>query len=46
VIDRLRGDPDGANPEDALTNVNGVLYGTTRWGGASTYYGAIFRLLP
>ncbi|MGC2407201.1 MAG: hypothetical protein WA431_12405 [Candidatus Cybelea sp.] len=27
VIDRFRGDPAGANPTDALSNVNGVLHG-------------------
>lgn len=46
VIYHFRGDPDGANPQDSLTNLNGVLYGTTLWGGSSTYYGTIFRLLP
>ncbi len=43
---RFTGDPDGANPEASLTNADGVLYGTTFWGGSSNYYGTIFRLLP
>lgn len=46
VVYRFKGDPDGANPEDTLTDVGGVLYGTTLWGGTATYYGTIFRILP
>jgi uncharacterized repeat protein (TIGR03803 family) len=46
VAYRFIGDPDGANPEAALTDAGGILYGTTFWGGSSNYYGTIFRLLP
>lgn len=46
VIYRFRGDPDGANPEAGLIANSGVLYGTTYWGGSSTYYGTIFRIFP
>jgi uncharacterized repeat protein (TIGR03803 family) len=46
VVYRFRGDPDGANPEAALTLAGGVLYGTTDWGGDSSYYGTIFRIFP
>ncbi len=46
VVYRFRGDPNGANPEAGLRNVNGVLYGTTFWGGAAEYYGTVFRLIP
>jgi uncharacterized repeat protein (TIGR03803 family) len=46
VTYRFTGKPDGANPEAALTNVQGALYGTTFWGGTANYYGTIFRLLP
>lgn len=46
VVYRFKGDPDGANPEAGLTAVNGVLYGTTYWGGSANFYGTIFRLVP
>jgi uncharacterized repeat protein (TIGR03803 family) len=46
VIYRFAGSPDGANPEAGLTGSDGVFYGTTFWGGASGYYGTVFRLLP
>jgi uncharacterized repeat protein (TIGR03803 family) len=46
LVYHFQGYPDGANPQDALTDVDGVLYGTTTWGGSATYYGTIFRLLP
>ncbi|MBV8067689.1 MAG: hypothetical protein JO113_06910 [Candidatus Eremiobacteraeota bacterium] len=46
VIYRFMGYPDGSSPYAALTNANGVLYGTTYSGGSSTYDGTIFRLLP
>jgi uncharacterized repeat protein (TIGR03803 family) len=45
IVYRFKGDPDGANPQSALVNFDGVLYGTTSWGGSSTYYGSIFRVL-
>jgi uncharacterized repeat protein (TIGR03803 family) len=35
VIYRFKGGKDGANPYDALTDLNGLLYGTTYNGGAS-----------
>ncbi|HZV76702.1 MAG TPA: choice-of-anchor tandem repeat GloVer-containing protein [Candidatus Babeliales bacterium] len=34
----------GANPEGALVNINGTLYGTTFWGGSDEYYGTIFEI--
>ncbi len=45
VVYRFNGDPDGANPQGGLVNFDGALYGTTSWGGSSTYYGTIFRIL-
>jgi uncharacterized repeat protein (TIGR03803 family) len=35
VLYRFVGGSDGANPESGLTDVNGVLYGTTAGGGAN-----------
>ena len=46
VVYRFDGHPDGANPQASLTDVDGVLYGTTRGGGSATYYGTVFRILP
>lgn len=46
VLYRFTGDPDGANPEAALAVANGLLYGTTDWGGSADHYGTIFRLFP
>jgi hypothetical protein len=46
VIYRFKGDPDGANPEAGLAQSNGVLYGTTYWGGTANFYGTIFRIIP
>ena len=46
VVYRFKGDPDGANPEAALTPAGGFLYGTTDWGGEADYYGTIFRIFP
>jgi hypothetical protein len=46
LLHRFEGDPDGANPEAGLAISEGVLYGTTDWGGASAYYGTIFRSFP
>lgn len=46
VVYRFKGDPDGANPESGLTLADGVLYGTTDWGGEADYYGTIYRLFP
>jgi uncharacterized repeat protein (TIGR03803 family) len=46
VMYRFNGYPDGANPEAGLIENAGVLYGTTYWGGSSTYYGTIFAIFP
>lgn len=46
VVYRFEGYPDGANPEASLTVAGDVLYGTTDWGGTSTYYGTIFSFFP
>ena len=35
---------DGANPVASLIYVNGKFYGTTYSGGASQYYGTVFRI--
>jgi uncharacterized repeat protein (TIGR03803 family) len=47
----FNGSPDGASPEAGLTNVAGILYGTTAAGGSScagspTGCGTVFRILP
>ncbi len=44
VLWRFQGFPDGANPQDALTDVNGALFGTTYWGGSGGSYGTVFRI--
>jgi uncharacterized repeat protein (TIGR03803 family) len=36
VLHAFTGSPDGANPEGYVTNVNGVLYGTTFVGGTGS----------
>jgi uncharacterized repeat protein (TIGR03803 family) len=52
VLYRFRGYPDGQNPEGALTEVNGVLYGTTAYGGTfcegfySSGCGTVYEILP
>jgi uncharacterized repeat protein (TIGR03803 family) len=49
VLYRFFGVPDGQNPEGALTEVNGVLYGTTAYGGTYCYYygcGTVYEILP
>lgn len=46
VVYRFRGDPDGANPAAGLTALDGLLYGTTYWGGTENLYGTIFRFFP
>jgi uncharacterized repeat protein (TIGR03803 family) len=43
VLHAFAGGSDGANPQAALTNVNGTLYGTTYSGGANGY-GTIFAI--
>jgi uncharacterized repeat protein (TIGR03803 family) len=35
---------DGSKPQAGLTDVNGVLYGTTHNGGASNSYGTVFKI--
>ncbi len=43
------GSGDGASPQATLTNVGGVLYGTTTYGGAGSCYsgcGAVFSIDP
>src|SRR5580698_1324905 len=44
VLYRFAGGSDGASPEGGLTNMGGVLYGTTYSGGANNY-GVIFAVL-
>jgi uncharacterized repeat protein (TIGR03803 family) len=49
VIYAFKGGSDGAAPSGRLINVDGVLYGTTNFGGAgnsSTGYGTIFSITP
>lgn len=49
IIHRFKGGADGANPVAGLAVVDGKLYGTTQYGGASTGFcatgcGTIFRM--
>ncbi|MBV8490621.1 MAG: hypothetical protein JO199_08830 [Candidatus Eremiobacteraeota bacterium] len=48
VLYRFQGGKDGANPEPLLTNVSGVLYGTTLYGGGaaacSAGCGTVFKI--
>jgi uncharacterized repeat protein (TIGR03803 family) len=46
VLHRFSGDPDGANPEAGLVALDGLLYGTTYWGGIKNDFGTIFSLFP
>jgi uncharacterized repeat protein (TIGR03803 family) len=47
VLHAFRGGPDGFMPTEALTVLNGVLYGTTEFGGSpSCSCGTIFSLSP
>lgn len=51
VLHNFNGAPDGENPEGALVNVGGTLYGTTSDGGTSGGCdgygcGTFFRLIP
>ncbi len=48
VLHNFDGAPDGDNPEGALVNVGGSLYGTTAFGGTSggCGCGTFFRLIP
>ena len=41
----FNGDVDGASPSGALLDLNGILYGATRYGGAS-YQGTVFSFDP
>ena len=41
----FEGGKDGANPVAGLTDLKGVLYGTTS-GGGSSGYGTVFRIAP
>ncbi|HEX3456977.1 MAG TPA: choice-of-anchor tandem repeat GloVer-containing protein [Candidatus Baltobacteraceae bacterium] len=43
VIYAFKGPPDAANPQAALTNINGSWYGVTAWGGTHGR-GAIFKI--
>jgi uncharacterized repeat protein (TIGR03803 family) len=45
VLHSFGGDPDGAQPEGALLNVGGTLYGVTKTGGASNL-GAVYSITP
>lgn len=44
VVYRFQGGTDGRTPQGDLTNVKGILYGTTAEGGTSNYYGTIFKV--
>lgn len=45
VLYNFQGSTDGSDPEGGLTALNGVLYGTTTWGGASSCYcGTVFSV--
>jgi uncharacterized repeat protein (TIGR03803 family) len=50
VIYRFKGDRDGAQPVDALVELHGQLYGTTYFGGITTYCpggcGTVFEVDP
>lgn len=45
VLYSFAGQPDGANPQASLLNVNGTLYGTSLIGGTSND-GTVFSLTP
>ncbi len=44
VIYRFAGGSDGSHPQSALTNVNGILYGTTVEGGDAKGDGTVFEI--
>jgi uncharacterized repeat protein (TIGR03803 family) len=44
VIYRFAGGSDGSDPGSALTNVNGILYGTTFHGGDAKGDGTVFEI--
>ncbi|MGB8519101.1 MAG: choice-of-anchor tandem repeat GloVer-containing protein [Candidatus Tumulicola sp.] len=45
VLHVFKGGVDGKNPQGALVNVNGTLYGTTSAGGTAGF-GTIFKITP
>ena len=45
VLHAFSGGADGANPIGALTNIDGVLYGTTSAGGTNGA-GTVFKVIP
>lgn len=45
LVDFGAGSVGGTNPQAVLTNVNGVLYGTTQYGGTG-YAGTLFSYTP
>ena len=50
VLYRFKGKPDAEGPRSPLISVNGVLYGTTYYGGTDTYCklgcGTVFKVTP
>ncbi len=48
VLHSFAGGSDGQNPQAELINVNGTLYGTTKYGGASGSggWGTVFSITP
>jgi uncharacterized repeat protein (TIGR03803 family) len=46
VLYAFTGASDGANPHAGLTNVNGILYGTTEFGGDASPFGSVFKIDP
>ncbi|MGA8533836.1 MAG: choice-of-anchor tandem repeat GloVer-containing protein [Candidatus Tumulicola sp.] len=44
VLYSFKGGRDGALPLAELTNVRGMLYGTTYWGGSSNNQGTVFKV--
>lgn len=46
VLYRFKGGADGENPDSALVELNGVMYGTTPAGGGRNGYGTVFAIDP
>jgi uncharacterized repeat protein (TIGR03803 family) len=44
VVYSFSGSPDGTAPYAKLINVNGILFGTTEFGGANNNYGIVFKV--
>src|SRR6516162_7723481 len=44
VLHRFQTVPDGAHPDAGLLLYNGVLYGTTEYGGAN--FGTVYEMSP